>query len=81
MEADSISVREIPVEEVDATSMEISNLTPFTSYNFSISAETKAGSGPPASISSRTPEAGKIRLLHYHTFSKSSAQNKLKKKN
>ena len=58
--ADSTSRREISVEKGDATTVEISNLTPFTSYNFSISAKTKAGSGPVATVSSRTPEAGEI---------------------
>ena len=62
--ADSFSnlKQEIPVYKADATSVEISNLTPFTSYNFTISAKTKAGSGPVATISSRTPEAGETRF-------------------
>ena len=63
MEAESISVQEIPLVKADATSVTISNLTPFTSYNFIISAKTKAGSGPVATVSSRTPEAGEIKLL------------------
>ena len=60
--ADSTSRREIPVEKGDATTVEISNLTPFTSYNFSISAKTRAGSGPVATVSSRTPEDGEVAL-------------------
>ena len=61
VEADTTSRREISVEEGDATSVEISNLTPFTSYKFSISARTKVGSGPVATTSSKTPEAGRIK--------------------
>ena len=62
--ADSTSRREIPIEKGDATTVEISSLTPFTSYNFSISAKTRAGSGPVATVSSRTPEAGEISFGH-----------------
>ena len=58
----STSRQEISVE-ADATSVEIFNLTPFTSYNFSISAMTKAGSGPIATISSRTLEGGKTKCI------------------
>ena len=61
--ADSTFSQEIPVEKADSISAEIPNLTPFTSYNFSISAKTKAGSGPVATISSTTPKAGKITML------------------
>ena len=64
MGANSTLKQEIPIE-ADATSVEIPNLTPFTSYNFNISAKTKAGSGPAATILSRTPEAGKITSSHY----------------
>ena len=60
--ADSTSRREIPIEKGDATTVEISNLTPFTSYNFSISAKTRAGSGPVTTVSSRTPEDGEVAL-------------------
>ena len=51
--------QEISVDK-DATSAEISNLNPFIEYTFSISAKTKAGSGPAATVSSRTPEAGEM---------------------
>ena len=55
----STSRRDIPVQKGDATSVDVPNLTPFTSYSFSISAKTNAGAGPPsASISSKTPETG-----------------------
>ena len=60
--------QEISVDK-DATSAEISNLNPFTKYTFSVSAKTKAGSGPAATIASRTPEACKTWLcflLVYH---------------
>ena len=42
----------------DPNSIEISNLKPFTEYIFKVSAETKVGTGPAASASYRTPEAG-----------------------
>ena len=64
MGADSTSRQEIPVERGDATTVEISNLTPFTPYNFSITAKTRVGSGPVATVSSRTPEAGEISFGH-----------------
>ena len=60
MGTDSTIQQKIEMEKTDTTSVEISNLTPFTSYNFSISAKTKAGFGPAATISSRTPEDGEI---------------------
>ena len=60
MGTDSTFRQEVLVDKADATSIEISNLTPFTSYNFSISAKTKAGFGPAATISSKTPEDGEI---------------------
>ena len=53
------SQSEPPLQLDTATnSTTISNLKPFTSYTFKISAMTKAGSGPAATISSTTPEAG-----------------------
>ena len=55
---DSNSTRDVVVEGANATSIEIPNLSPFTLYTFKIGANTKAGSGPVASISSRTPEGG-----------------------
>ena len=42
----------------NATSIEVPNLNPFTLYTFKVSAKTEAGSGPAASSSSQTPEAG-----------------------
>ena len=53
-------IHEILVEGEDANSIGISNLKPFTLYTFKVSAKTKAGSGPAASISSKTPEGSEI---------------------
>ena len=44
----------------DATSTEIPNLRPNTKYTFSISAKTAAGIGPPATISSVSPQRGEM---------------------
>ena len=60
---DSSSARDVIIETADATSTEISNLNPSTKYTFKISAKTKAGSGPAASISSQTPEGGESYML------------------
>ena len=46
------------LEVQDATFIEISNLNPFTSYCFKVSAKTKAGSGPDTSKRFKTPEGG-----------------------
>ena len=51
---------EIPVQSAGTTSVEIPGLRPFTSYTFNISAMTKAGTGPAATISFKTPEGGEI---------------------
>ena len=58
------SSREVSVPNTSTTSVEVPGLMPFTSYTFSVSAMTKAGTGPAATISSTTPEGGKksIRL-------------------
>ena len=58
------SSREFSVQNASTTSVEVSGLKPFTSYTFHVSAMTKAGTGPAATISSTTPEGGKksIRL-------------------
>ena len=49
------------IEKTDVidTYTEVPNLSPFTVYHFCISANTKAGPGPEASISSKTDEGGK----------------------
>ena len=50
------STREISVTD---TYYEVSDLRPYTTYTFSVSAMTEAGTGPPISISSATPQGGK----------------------
>ena len=50
--------KEISVADPNATTVEVPSLKPFTSYTFKISAMTKAGTGPVATISSTTPEEG-----------------------
>ena len=44
------STLEIPVMDGSATSYEVSDLRPYTTYTFSVSAMTEAGTGPPISI-------------------------------
>ena len=53
------STQEIPVMDGNATSYEVSDLSPYTTYTFSVSAMTEAGAGPPISVSSTTPQGGK----------------------
>ena len=57
---DSTEKREIPVMDGNATSFEVSDLRPYTTYTFSVSAMTEAGTGPAISASSTTPQGGKI---------------------
>ena len=52
------SIQEIPVMDGNATSYEVSGLRLYTKYTFSISAMTKAGTGPAISVSSTTPQGG-----------------------
>ena len=54
------STREIPVMDGNATSFEVSDLKPYTTYTFSVSAITKIGTGLAKSVSSTTPEGGEI---------------------
>ena len=59
---------EIQVEDAKTTSLEIPNLKPFTPYAFKVSAINKVGTGPIASVLSRTPEGGKVymhRICNY----------------
>ena len=52
-------MREILVMDGNATSYKVSDLRPYTTYIFRISAITEAGAGPPIHISSTTPQGGK----------------------
>ena len=52
-------MREISIAGAATTSTEVFGLRPHTSYYFSVSAMTVAGTGPPARISSITPQRGK----------------------
>ena len=54
------SLKEIPVMNTNATSYEVSDLRPYTTYTFSVCAMTGAGAGPPISISSTTPQGGEV---------------------
>ena len=54
------STQEIPVIDGNATSYEVSDLRPYTTYTFGVSAITEAGAGPTISIFSTTPQGGKI---------------------
>ena len=58
VEPDS-AIREISIMDATATSAEVSGLKPRTSYYFSISARTMAGTGPAARDLSITPQRGK----------------------
>ena len=51
----------VHAQEVSANteSAEIGDLKLYTSYKFKISAKTRAGIGPSASVIAKTPEAGK----------------------
>ena len=63
------STQEIPVMDGNATSYEVSDLRPYTTYIFSVSAITEAGGGPPIVVSSTTPQGGEI-LCFLHTCMK-----------
>ena len=54
---------DIPVHGAGTTSVQIPRLRAFTSYTFNVSAMTKAGTGPAATISSKTPEGGKMLII------------------
>ena len=61
----STEKREIPVMDGNATSYEVSDLRPRTTYTFSVSAMTKAGSGPQIEVSSTTPQGGKLIFVEF----------------
>ena len=52
-------MQEISITDATTTSAEVSGLAPITSYYFSVSAMTAAGTGPPSRRLSITPEPGK----------------------
>ena len=54
--------REISVQDGNMSSVEVPGLMPFTSYTFYVSAMTKAGTGPVATVSSTTPEGGEMSM-------------------
>ena len=54
---------EFSVMDGNATSFEVSDLKPYTTYTFSISAITKIGTGLAKSVSSTTPQGGEVLKL------------------
>ena len=66
------STQEIPVMNGNATSYEISDLRPNTTYTFSVSAMTEAGAGPPIIASSTTPQGGEVLYMHVYHIEKLS---------
>jgi deleted in colorectal carcinoma protein len=52
-------IREISIPDSTTTSTEVSGLRRSTSYYFSVSAMTVAGTGPPTRTLSITPQGGK----------------------
>ena len=52
-------IQEISITDATIISTEVSGLRPNTSYYFSVSAVTVAGTGPPARTLSITPHGGK----------------------
>ena len=63
------STREIPVTDGNATSHEVSDLRPSTTYTFSVRAMTEAGTGPAIRTSSSTPQEGEVFILYYSSIS------------
>ena len=53
------SQRDISVTDASATSVKISQLKPYTSYTFHVSAVTELGNGPVATVRLTTPKEGK----------------------
>ena len=53
-------LKHIQVINAAATSFEVSDLQPYTTYTFSVSAITKIGTGLAKSVSSTTPEGGEV---------------------
>ena len=65
-------MQEISISDATTTSAEVSGLTPFTSYYFSISAMTVAGTGPPSRSLSITPKASKAYEFPVYVVSRSN---------
>ena len=59
IEGPSSIKRHLSITDPTATSIEVTGLTPFTTYIFNVSAMTSAGVGPPATVSSSTLEGRK----------------------
>ena len=55
----------------NTTSYEVSDLTPCTTYTFSVSAMTEAGTGPPIIVSSTIPLTGEVLCVYMHNVLKS----------
>ena len=60
--------KEISVADPTATTIEVPGLKPFTSYTFKVSAMTKAGTGPVATISSMTPKGKPSKANNHSEF-------------
>ena len=46
--------------DANFTTFEVSDLKPYTTYTFSVSAMTEAGTGVAISVSSITPQGGEV---------------------
>ena len=57
------SKREIPVTNGNATSFEVSDLKPCTTYTFTIITKIGTGAGVTKSVSSTTPQGGEVLKL------------------
>ena len=51
----------------NATSYEVSDLRLYTTYTFSVSAMTEAGTGPPTIVSSTTSQGGEVLIVLYYS--------------
>ena len=55
---------EFPVMDGNATTFEVSDLKPYTTFSFSVSAKTEMGKGLARTITFTTPEVGEILHLN-----------------
>ena len=60
------STQQVSLQDANASSIEVSGLKPFTLYTYRISARSRLGTGPVATISSTTPEGGETQCIHVH---------------